>query len=204
MNGFHSCNVFMVDKYRGRSMTDAAKSTEMLPEHQTGTRRRTTLWGRISSEASKPSRRCSTGERDGDKKNQRRGRKMFKVRPCRLQVRPRKAPSRNSCRKWAWIERRMHVVWDISVILQTYIICTSSGKEPRRNYGPSKHQNNIKIEENIRNINSDMKYDEWQCCSNAITYSRSSLNSLLIEATEILYNYYSDVWIKVLRIIGLI
>lgn len=67
------------------------------------------------------------------------GGEMFKVRPCRLQVRPRKAPSRTSCRKWAGTERRMHVVWDICVILQISIICTSSGKAPRRNYGAPKH-----------------------------------------------------------------
>ena len=54
---------------------------------------------------------------------------MLKVCPRRVEEPARKAPSRNSCRKWAWIERRMHVVWEISVILQTYIICTSSGKE---------------------------------------------------------------------------
>ncbi len=47
-----------------------------------------------------------------------------------------------------------------------------------------------------------MKLDEWQCCNDAITYSRTSLNSLVIEATEILYNYYSDVSIKVFRTIG--
>ncbi len=129
-------------------MTEAGKSTQMFPEQQNGKRRRTMLWGRIFSEAS--NHLGAPRGRDVDKKNQRRGKKMFKVRPCRLQVRPRKAPSRNSCRKWAWIERRMHVVWDISVILQTYIICTSSGKEPRRNYGPSKHQNNIKIWKNIK------------------------------------------------------
>lgn len=60
--------------------------------------------------------------------------KMFKVGLCRPQVRPHKALSRNSCRKWEGTERRMQFVRDISVILQTFIICTSSGKAPRRNY----------------------------------------------------------------------